>query len=221
LTHCKHNDILKKGVTYVGKYIIFDAMGVIFTVGDDTNDLLVPYIWKKNPSITREEINGIYKDASLGKLTSEEFWKSVNVESTDKKYLDECLTIDESFIETAKNLKEKYKLAVLSNDLAEWSAYLRKKYGIDDVVEFSVISGDVGYRKPSKEIYEIALEKVNADPKDCIFIDDRDKNLLPAMKLGMNVIKFSREENSTTLDDVQVINRFEDLANAVDKIWHK
>lgn len=205
----------------MGKYIIFDAMGVIFTVGDDTNDLLVPYIWKKNPSITREEINGIYKDASLGKITSEEFWKSVNVESTDKEYLDECLTIDESFIETAKKLKEKYKLAVLSNDLAEWSAYLRKKYGIDDVVEFSVISGDVGYRKPSKEIYEIALEKVNVDPKDCIFIDDRDKNLLPAMEVGMSVIKFSREENSTTLDDVQVINRFEDLANAVDKIWHK
>lgn len=201
------------------RYIIFDAMGVIFTVGDDTNDLLVPFVWKKNPDISREEINRIYKDASLGKITSQEFWKAVNIESSDKEYLDECLTIDESFIKTAQKLKEKYSLAVLSNDLSEWSAYLREKYCIDDAVEFSVISGDVGYRKPSREIYDIALQKAGVKPKNCIFIDDRDKNLLPAMELGMNVIKFSREESSTSLDGVQVISRFEDLENAIGRIW--
>ena len=82
-----------------------------------------------------------------------------------------------------------------------------------------MISGDVGYRKPSREIYEIALQKAGVKPENCIFIDDRDKNLLPAMELGMNVIKFSREESSTSLDGVQVISRFEDLENAIGRIW--
>ena len=33
----------------LSKWILFDAMGVIFKVGDDTNDLLVPYVQKINP----------------------------------------------------------------------------------------------------------------------------------------------------------------------------
>ena len=48
------------------KYIIFDAMGVIFTVGDDTNDLLVPYILERNPQESREHINDVYIKASIG-----------------------------------------------------------------------------------------------------------------------------------------------------------
>lgn len=35
----------------VKKWIVFDAMGVIFKVGDDTNELLVPYIKKLNKGI--------------------------------------------------------------------------------------------------------------------------------------------------------------------------
>ena len=31
------------------EWVVFDVMGVVFTVGDDTNDLLVPFIWERNP----------------------------------------------------------------------------------------------------------------------------------------------------------------------------
>lgn len=39
------------------KWVILDLMGVIFKVGDDTNDLLVPYILKMNDMISAEKIN--------------------------------------------------------------------------------------------------------------------------------------------------------------------
>ena len=45
-------------------------MGVIFEVGDDTNDLLVPYIQKRNNMIPREKINEMYTKASLGEILS-------------------------------------------------------------------------------------------------------------------------------------------------------
>jgi len=39
------------------KWVILDVMGVIFEVGDDTNDLLVPYIQKMDKMISAEKIN--------------------------------------------------------------------------------------------------------------------------------------------------------------------
>jgi len=47
------------------KWVILDVMGVIFEVGDDTNDLLVPYIQKMNDMISAEKINKMYLKASL------------------------------------------------------------------------------------------------------------------------------------------------------------
>lgn len=207
------------------KWIIFDVMGVIFKVGDDTNDLLVPYVQQIDKNCGREKINDIYMEASLGNIASSEFWKKLQVADDDsfseveKRYLDSCLTIDEQFIDVAKRLKDNYNLAILSNDVSEWGSYLREKYGINEVVEFSVISGDVGYRKPSEEIYKIALRRANANPGDCVFIDDRDKNLIPAQKLGMKVIRFLRDDTECKIDGVTTIESFVDLEKKICNVW--
>lgn len=207
------------------KWIIFDAMGVIFKVGDDTNTLLVPFVQEHNKTITREDINEIYREASLGKITSREFWKKMNIipNSSEcdmcREYLDSYLTLDENFIEVAKQLKDDYTLGMLSNDVSEWSIYLRKIYGLDDLLEFAIIRGDVGCRKPRPEIYQIAMNQVGAEAGDCIFIDDRDKNLIPAMELGMHTIKFSRNGECTHLKNVPVITDFFELKEIVNNIF--
>lgn len=151
------------------KCVIFDAMGVIFTVGDDTNDLLVPFIRQYNRDITIEEINKYYMSASKGEITSKEFWENVglNIEysgkNIEKEYLDTCLTLDKEFIEIAKSLKKEYNIAILSNDVKEWSEYLRVKHRLNDIVDYSIISGEVGIRKADKKIYEIALNKIGIE----------------------------------------------------------
>jgi epoxide hydrolase-like predicted phosphatase len=48
-----------------------------------------------------------------------------------------------------------------------------------------VISGEVGIRKPSPEIYELATAAVRLDPRHCVFVDDLPFNLKPAAELGM------------------------------------
>lgn len=50
-------------------------MGVVFTVGDDTNDLLVPFIQERNKRISKENINEIYLRVRLGQITSCQFWQ--------------------------------------------------------------------------------------------------------------------------------------------------
>ena len=53
-----------------------------------------------------------------------------------------------------------------------------------------VFSFEVGYRKPEKEIFMIALEKLKLKPEECIFIDDREKFLQTPRELGFKVILF-------------------------------
>lgn len=182
------------------KWVFFDVMGVVFIVGDDTNDLLVPFIRKKNPQISIEKINKAYLEASLGNISSLKFWSLMELGEADysvveTEYLDSKLKMDEYIPKVFRELSRYYNIGLLSNDLSEWSIYLRKKYKLDKYLQCSIISGDVKCRKPQKQIYEIALKKANCSAKDCIFIDDRLKNLYPAAELGMNVVKFNREED--------------------------
>jgi epoxide hydrolase-like predicted phosphatase len=51
-----------------------------------------------------------------------------------------------------------------------------------------VISGEVGIRKPSPEIYELGAEKIGLDPRQCVFVDDLPFNLKPAAELGMTTV---------------------------------
>ena len=178
------------------EWLVFDVMGVIFTVGDDTNELLVPYVQKFAPSLTSDEINQACLEASLGKVASCGFWKTLGLgdryPQIEQDYLESQLTLDADFPAVAQKLQKDYHLALLSNDVSEWSAYLRKKYDLNQYFEEIVISGDVGLRKPDRAIYELLLRRLQCRPENSVFIDDRQKNLIPAMRAGMRTIQFKR-----------------------------
>jgi len=60
-----------------------------------------------------------------------------------------------------------------------------------------VVSAEVGIRKPDREIYLLAAEKLGREPADCVFVDDVEVNLIPARRLGMSTIL--HESGDTTL----------------------
>jgi epoxide hydrolase-like predicted phosphatase len=51
-----------------------------------------------------------------------------------------------------------------------------------------VISGEVGLRKPSPEIYALGAEAVGLPPAACVYVDDLPGNLKPARALGMTTL---------------------------------
>jgi len=53
-----------------------------------------------------------------------------------------------------------------------------------------IFSCKEGFRKPGKEIYEIALRRLNTQPEETIFIDDRIENIRAAESLGIHTILF-------------------------------
>ena len=54
-----------------------------------------------------------------------------------------------------------------------------------------VISSDIGMIKPSRDIYEFALEQLGTEPEDTILIDDRPANTEGAEVVGMKTILYT------------------------------
>jgi putative hydrolase of the HAD superfamily len=59
-----------------------------------------------------------------------------------------------------------------------------------------VISGEVGIRKPSPEIYALGAERIGLDPNACVFVDDLPFNLTPAAELGMATVHHRHAEDT-------------------------
>ena len=207
----------------MNNWIVFDAMGVIFEVGDDTNDLLVPFIRQRRPQMEIPYIQSVYHKASLGQITAHEFWQMMGLgeeyPQIERTYLDTCLKIDAQFKPVAQELSRSYSLAILSNDIAEWSAYLRQQYGLDSLCREAIISGDVGLRKPAKEIYKILLDRIAVPANQCIFIDDRVPNLLAAAELGIISVWYQRNTEEDRQEIRHRIQCFTELPGIANKIF--
>jgi HAD superfamily hydrolase (TIGR01509 family) len=181
------------------KWIILDAMGVVYKTGDDTNDLLIPYIKRRNSNVDSNFIHDLYIRTSTGHFTAREFWNQLGFmeeyPGIEQEYLNNYLQLDDDIIRFFQLLDYKsYQVAMLSNDVSEWSLWLRNKFGIGSWISHFIISGDVKVRKPDAGIFHIALSRLQAQPSDCVFIDDRLKNLQTAARLGLRTIFFDRDQ---------------------------
>ena len=89
--------------------------------------------------------------------------------------------------------KQGYKIAILSD---QW--YLSKNALVTGKIKKnfkpSVISCDVGLRKPNPKIYKLILKKLKLPAKQTVFIDNQEWNTKPAEKLGMNTILFKKNK---------------------------
>ncbi|MEQ1873154.1 MAG: HAD-IA family hydrolase [Ilumatobacteraceae bacterium] len=97
----------------------------------------------------------------------------------------------------------RYKVACLTNNVVgaesaagrtpERAAALAAVMArFDDIVE----SSKVGVRKPELRFYEIACERLDVTPDECIFLDDLGINLKPAAQMGMTTIKVTSAQQA-------------------------
>lgn len=69
-----------------------------------------------------------------------------------------------------------------------WGVGMYPPLLLDDLFDTVVISGRVGMRKPSPEIYLHAVRALGLHPADCVFVDDLSRNLAAAAELGMATV---------------------------------
>lgn len=93
----------------------------------------------------------------------------------------------------AKRLRKKYKLFLLSNQLAFKTDYLKKNFDFS-AFDGLFFSNELGVIKPKKEIFELILKKIGKKAGECIFVDDYLPNIKTAKKMGFNTIHFKDAE---------------------------
>jgi putative hydrolase of the HAD superfamily len=99
-------------------------------------------------------------------------------------------------IEFAQKLSDsgKYFMATINNESRELNYYRIEKCGLRQIFGLFVSSCFVGFRKPEKDIYRLALELTQIPTRECCFIDDRALNLECAATLGMHTIEMQSLE---------------------------
>ena len=65
-----------------------------------------------------------------------------------------------------------------------------------ELFDGAVISCDVGATKPDEKPYRALMDKLEADPRSCVFCDDRIANLETADRLGMRAVHMCRAGES-------------------------
>ncbi|RLA09894.1 MAG: hypothetical protein DRQ59_12695 [Gammaproteobacteria bacterium] len=171
--------------------LVLDAMGVIFKSADDVAELLIPFIAEKSGSTDEEVIQSAYLEASLGKISADEFWSQVDVASELEDEFLSRHSLNPGITELLSQAKgNSISVWCLSNDVGRWSDKLRKNLGIDKFLNGSIISGDVGVRKPDKEIYEILIHSSGYKVEDILFVDDREKNVIASREVGIETVMF-------------------------------
>jgi 2-haloacid dehalogenase len=86
------------------------------------------------------------------------------------------------------------EIYALSNWSAETFPHARKRFEFLGWFDFTVISGEIGLAKPSREVFDFLLEKTGRRAGECVFIDDSPVNVAAARELGFDAIHFRSPE---------------------------
>lgn len=91
---------------------------------------------------------------------------------------------------TIKNLAERHRMLILSDTNELHFEFIREKFPVLNYFDDFVLSYKIGFQKPSKEIFRVAVEKANCLAEECIFTDDLQVNVEAAKKIGINAVQF-------------------------------
>lgn len=180
------------------KVIIFDYFGVFAEPG--SFDFLIKDYAKKfdvNKNDFFDVRRKLWDKARVSKITEEQFWvllvekMRINIMPTEmrREWYSSFKPISGTF-DLAMKLKKKYKIALISNTIPDWFTFWKEKYSLEKVFDYIFVSYEMKVAKPNKDIYIRALQKMNVEPKECVFIDDKEENVRSAEKLGIYAIQF-------------------------------
>jgi FMN phosphatase YigB (HAD superfamily) len=94
-----------------------------------------------------------------------------------------------------RRLAERYRLAVVSNfDYTPTALDILERAGVVDLFETIVVSDEIGWRKPRRDIFDAALGRLRVRADESLFVGDRaDMDVLGAQQIGMDAAWINRD----------------------------
>ncbi|MBL78257.1 MAG: hypothetical protein CL459_04735 [Acidimicrobiaceae bacterium] len=172
--------------------LVLGGVGVIWDSGGDPEGLLVRFVRERGGIADPREVADRYRSASLGHVSTAEFWSSIGVrgeaEPLDREYL-ERVQLRRDVLPFLDRMKERgLPVACLTNAVLPWTEVLRERLGLDELMAHWVVSGEVGARKPSQAMFE-ALRRMSGVPfRNMLLIDSEPPTLEAARSMGMSTV---------------------------------
>ncbi len=197
------------------QFVFFDAGGVLFL------DLMDQGRWNNFlekigiPQSRIAEFNGFYDqyEALLneGKLHADDFWEKANKElnlNIDLPGSFQNLMVQEfqpnpSIKKILTLAQQKYRIGILTNMYPGMFQQITQR-GIIPRANYEVIvdSSKVGLAKPDPAIYEYAQQLIKVPPEEILFIDNSQRNLDGAKKVGWQTFWYNGNARSKSTQEL-------------------
>ncbi|CAN5123083.1 HAD family phosphatase [soil metagenome] len=182
--------------------IFFDWGGVL--AADPGDNFLIQLLL--DLGATQEQADEVYtahmRRFMKGELTEADFWDELRThynltinDSISEEFMKwNGLVVDQNVLQVARDAQAAgIKVAIFSN-VIEPTYNALAKAGCYDGFDAVIASCKVGYAKPELDIYQLALRELNTAPERSLFIDDKQKNLDPAVELGFATVLAQNSE---------------------------
>ncbi|SCC33706.1 A0A023P6H9 (2-haloalkanoic acid dehalogenase) [Bacillus wiedmannii] len=129
-----------------------------------------------------------------------------------------CFSIDQNTIHFLNHIKRHFKIGIITNGSTHRQKAKIINTNLNNYFDTIIISEEVGLSKPDKRIFELALNKLNVQPEDVLFIgDDLEKDIAGPQNANIKGVWFNpqRIKNTTQIQPYAEINTLDSLLSYV------
>ncbi len=197
------------------KAIIFDFGGVLYKLPDRA------WIrrWQKLLNLKDEGAlmalmsspneSELMRDVLTGKVPEEEMWTGLAKRFHIRPELLERIRrtsmskgrLNRELADYLSSLRGRFTTAILSNAGTSSRAMFSDVYGLDKISDVMIISAEEGVAKPDQRIYQVAVDRLEVEPQEALFLDDLSENVESARAFGMHVVQY--ENNQQAIAEVE------------------
>lgn len=176
--------------------VFFDWGGVVADdPGDEFLGDLLRRLGASEPQI-QEIFQNYMKRFMRGQISEGEYWAELKAtygfsipDTISQEFMKWTgLRANEDILDLVDAVETRGLQTAIFSNVIEPTYNVLKATGYYDRFDMIVASCKVGYAKPEKEIYTLALNMLNTTGEKSIFIDDKESNLIPARALGFTTI---------------------------------
>lgn len=185
------------------KAVLFDMDGVLIDAKDWHYEALNRALDLFGMTISRDEhlstFDGLPTRDKLKMLT-----KSRNLPESLHKFLNNlkqkftvelayarCKPLFHHQYALSRLSQQGYQLAVCSNSIRNTVELLMKLSALEDHLEFTISNEEVTHGKPHPEMYQLACQKMNLQPTECLVVEDNENGIKAAQACGCPVLAVS------------------------------
>jgi putative hydrolase of the HAD superfamily len=175
----------------------------------DLGNVLLGFDWRKTVRelavdcpLSPEEIGERLLDTrivefEMSRLTANEFFSDLRerIEYTGSvaeltRVCSDIFFPIEKNIALSRALSRNYLLGIISNTNQSHVDLVESRYDFFEVFDVVIYSCAVGLRKPGREIFDLARNRLGAEPGECVFVDDLEQNVAAARSFGWHAVQY-------------------------------